>query len=64
MNITNYNSNLTPSRNEKSLPKSVYQKSVHHVFDKAQAKRKNLQGGVSEYSAHIYFPYTPAATAF
>ena len=42
MNITNYNSNLTPSRNEKSLPKSMY-----HVFDKAQAKRENLLGGVS-----------------
>lgn len=59
MNITSYNSNLTPSRNEKSLPKSMY-----HVFDKAQAKRENLQGGMSEHSAHIYFPYTPAATAF
>lgn len=63
MNITNYNSNLTPLRNDKSgIAKAKY-----HVFGKNHAEKQALEkmsGGMSEHSFHYSMPYTSAATAF
>lgn len=63
MNITNYNSNLTPLHNDKTgIAKAKY-----HVFGKNHTERQALEkmsGGMSEHSFHYTMPYTSAATAF
>lgn len=63
MNITNYNSNLTPLRNDKAgIAKAKY-----HVFGKNHTEKQALEkmsGGMSEYSFNYSMPYTSAATAF